>query len=221
MMKASQTLPQGYREHGRISLKKNKPLLLWLNVLAVPWFLLCALFFGVMTSLLRPLNFAILGSAFPLETPLGAVGAIAALFATVVITLYVVLILHELTHGLFFWLFTKSRPAFGFKGWYAYAAAPGWYLPRAQFLVVVGAPLTLLSLLGEALLLLVPWAVVPWVLWGLIVNAGAAIGDLYLIACLMLAPRAAVIEDRGDEMTWYVPAKRFASLEEQQQRFDI
>ncbi len=82
MMKASQTLPQGYREHGRISLKKNKPLLLWLNVLAVPWFLLCALFFGVMTSLLRPLNFAILGSAFPLETPLGAVGAIAALFAT-------------------------------------------------------------------------------------------------------------------------------------------
>jgi len=221
MMKASQTLPQGYREHGRISLKKNKPLLLWLNVLAVPWFLLCALFFGVMTSLLRPLNFAIFGSAFPLETPLGAVGAIAALFATVVITLCVVLILHELTHGLFFWLFTKSRPAFGFKGWYAYAAAPGWYLPRAQFLVVVGAPLTLLSLLGEALLLLVPWAVVPWVLWGLIVNAGAAIGDLYLIACLMLAPRAAVIEDRGDEMTWYVPAKRFASLEEQQQRFDI
>src|SRR6266699_209791 len=82
--------------------------------------------------------------------------------ASVVITLCVVLILHELTHGLFFWLFTKSRPAFGFKGWYAYAAAPGWYLPRAQFLVVVGAPLTLLSLLGEALLLLVPWAVVPW-----------------------------------------------------------
>ncbi len=204
MMKASQTLPQGYREHGRISLKKNKPLLLWLNVLAVPWFLLCALFFGVMTSLLRPLNFAILGSAFP-------VGAIAALFAAVVITLCVVLILHELTHGLFFWLFTKSRPAFGFKGWYAYAAAPGWYLPRGQSLVVGAAPLILLSLLGEALLLLV-----PWVLWGLIVNAGGAIGDLYMIARLMLAPRGAVVEASRGKMTWYVPAKRFASLEEQQ-----
>ncbi len=216
MMKASQTLPQGYSEHGRISLKKNKPLLLWLNVLAVPWFLLCALFFGVMTSLLRPLNFAILGSAFPLETPLGAVGAIAALFAAVVITLCVVLILHELTHGLFFWLFTKSRPAFGFKGWYAYAAAPGWYLPRGQSLVVGAAPLILLSLLGEALLLLVPWAVVPWVLWGLIVNAGGAIGDLYMIARLMLAPRGAVVEASRGKMTWYVPAKRFASLEEQQ-----
>src|SRR6266700_4202149 len=165
MMKASQTLPQGYREHGRISLK----------------------------------------------TPLGAVGAIAALFATVVITLCVVLILHELTHGLFFWLFTKSRPAFGFKGWYAYAAAPGWYLPRGQSLVVGAAPLILLSLLGEALLLLV-----PWVLWGLIVNAGGAIGDLYMIARLMLAPRGAVVEASRGKMTWYVPAKRFASLEEQQ-----
>src|SRR6266700_2171735 len=197
MMKASQTLTQGYREHGRISLKKNKPLLLWLNVLAVPWFLLCALFFGVMTSLLRPLNFAILGSAFPLETPLGAVGAIAALFATVVITLCVVLILHELTHGLFFWLFTKSRPAFGFKGWYAYTAAPGWYLPRAQFLVVGGAPLILLSLLGVALLLVVPWVVVPWVLWMLIGNAAGAIGDLYMLARLTLAPRAVVLEHRS------------------------
>jgi hypothetical protein len=215
MMKASQTLPQGYREHGRISLKKNKTLLLWLNVLAVPWFLLCALFFGVMTSLFRPLNFAVLGSAFPLETPLGAVEAIAALFAAVVITLCVVLILHELTHRLFFWLFTKSRPAFGFKGWYAYAAAPGWYLPRGQSLVVGAAPLILLSLLGEALLLLV-----PWVLWGLIVNAGGAIGDLYMIARLMLAPRVAVVEASRGKMTWYVPAKRFASLEEQQ-RFGI
>jgi hypothetical protein len=156
MMKASQTLPQGYRERGRISLKKNKSLLLWLNVLAVPWFLFCALFFGFMTSLLRPLNFAILGSAFPMQTPLGAAGVIAALSAALVITLCVVLVLHELTHGLFFWLFTKSHPAFGFKGWYAYAAAPGWYVPRARFLVMGAAPLILLSLLREVLLLLVP-----------------------------------------------------------------
>jgi hypothetical protein len=219
-MKALQMLPQGFREYGRISLKK-KQLLLGLNVLAIPWFLLCALFFGALTSQLRPLNFAILGKAFPRGTPLEAVGGIVAVYAALLITLCGVIVLHELTHGLFFWLFTQSRPVFGFRGWYAYAAAPGWYLPRAQFLVVVGAPLIHLSLLGEALLQLVPEAAVPLVLWGLILNAGVAIGDLYLIARLVVAPRAAVIEDRGDEVTWYVRAKRISSLEEQQLRSDI
>jgi MFS family permease len=215
MMKASQTLLHGYSEHGRISLK-NKTLLFWLNVLAVPWFLFCAFFFGIMTSFLRPLNFAILGSAFPQETPLGTVGTITVLFAAVLIILCIVLILHELTHGLFFWLFTKSRPVFGFKGWYAYASAPGWYLPRGQSLVVGGAPLILLSLLGEALLFLVPQSVALCILWGLIVNAGGAVGDLYMIVRLTLTPRIAVVEASRGEMTWYVPTKQFASLEEQQ-----
>lgn len=209
MMKASQTLPQGYREYGRISLKKNKTLLLWLNVLAVPWSMLCALFFVTMVNLLRPLNFEIRSIVFPMGIWLVVLGIVVGLLITLFVA---VLLLHELTHGLFFWLFTRSRPAFGFKGWYAYTAAPGWYLPRAQFLVVGGAPLILLSLLGGVLLLVVPWVVVPWVLWMLIGNAAGAIGDLYMLARLTLAPRAVVLEDRGDEMTWYVPAKPLASL---------
>jgi len=46
-------------------------------------------------------------------------------------------------------------------------------------------------------LLVVPWVVVPWVLWMLIGNAAGAIGDLYMLARLTLAPRAVVLEHRS------------------------
>lgn len=220
MMKASQTLLQGYREQGRISLKK-KTLLFWLNVLAVPWFVCCAFFFGFTASLLKPLNFAIMAHGFPTGTRLGAVETFAVVLVALFITAGGVLVLHESTHGLFFWLFTKSRPVYGFKGWYAYAAAPGWYLPRLPFLAVLAAPLILLSLLGETLLLVVPDTVALLVLWAMIFNAGAAIGDLYMIVRLLLAPRATVIEDSGAEITWYVPAKQLVFPEEQHRPLGI
>jgi hypothetical protein len=203
MVKASQTLPQGYGEQGRISLKQNKRLFLWLNVLAVPWALLCALVWAGLTLLLRPGDVALRRLPLPLENPWLAAGAGVA---GVVLTLLVVLVLHELVHGLWFWLFTRARPTFGVKSWYAYAAAPGWYLPRGQFLVVGGAPLLFLSVLGGILVLLVPGAWVLWVLVGLIGNAVGAIGDLYLIARLALAPSAVVIEDQGEEIRWYGPS---------------
>ncbi len=50
--------------------------------------------------------------------------------------LIVTLVLHELVHGLCFWSFTRDRPRFGWKLIYAYAAAPGWYLPRGRYLTV-------------------------------------------------------------------------------------
>jgi hypothetical protein len=45
------------------------------------------------------------------------------------------------------------KPKFAFKVWYAYATAPGWYLPRNQYAVVAIAPLVVLSLLGIILFL--------------------------------------------------------------------
>lgn len=217
MLKASQTLPQGYREQGAISLEKTT-VLVWLNLCAIPWSLGCAFGFGFLTTLLRPLNFA---SLAPVFTRLGAVEALAGVLAAFFLVCILVLVLHECTHGLFFWLFTRSRPVYGFRGWYAYAAAPGWYLPRLPFLAVGAAPLLLLSLLGEALVLVVPDPVALLVLWAVIFNAGAAIGDLYMIVRLLLTPRATVIEDSGARITWYVPAKKRAFPEEPQHPMSI
>jgi hypothetical protein len=55
--------------------------------------------------------------------------------------------LHELVHGLLFWVFTRRRPLFGLRlPFYAFAAAPvDVYLPRNPYLVVALAPLVLLK----------------------------------------------------------------------------
>jgi hypothetical protein len=197
-MKPTKVLPEGYKAAGDITLEKNKKLLLLLNLLAFPWFVICVIFFVGMASLLRSANAGSFQIAMTFWVLLlGLLGCVVLLGA--------VLVLHELTHGLFYWLFTRSRPKFGFKGVYAYTAMPGWYLSRSQFLMAGLAPLILLSLLGLAIFPFVPALVIPWLVVGLIMNATGAIGDLYIIARLIVAPAGVVIEDRGDGLSWYVP----------------
>jgi hypothetical protein len=177
----------------------DKKVVILINLLGLPWFPVCAAFFLWMLTLLRP-SIA-LGFSFTLAPNL-----VVTIFVIVGVLLTFVLpiIIHELVHGLFFWLFTQARPTFGYKWWYAYASAPGWYFPRWQFLIVLLAPFVVLSLPGLALMPLVPDLFIPSLTWGLIINATGAIGDLYMIIRLALSPSGVVIEDRLDGIAWYV-----------------
>lgn len=123
------------------------------------------------------------------------------------ILIVVVIVMHESVHGLFFWIFTRQRPIFGFKGWYAYAAAPGWYLPRNQFLLVGIAPLLLLSLLGLVLLPVVPPLFGLLLLVGMTMNVAGAVGDLFVVVWLLTKPATFLVRDVGEAMTVYGPIK--------------
>lgn len=112
----------------------------------------------------------------------------------------VVVVLHEAIHGLLFWRFTGDRPRFGFKGLYAYAAAPGWYLPRNQHLVVALAPLLLITLGGLLMIALIPTAAVLPLVLVVALNAGGAVGDLVAAIWLLRADAAALVQDTGDSM---------------------
>jgi hypothetical protein len=124
---------------------------------------------------------------------------------SIVVVSIVVIIVHEAVHGLFFWLFTKKHPVFGFKWAYAYAAAPEYYIPRDQFLVIGIAPLILISLVGLALFSVTPFVVTLILVLMLTINAAGAIGDLYVIGWLLTRPASLVIQDSGDSMTVYGP----------------
>lgn len=202
-MRATRTLPAGYSEAGSITLRDNRGLVILLNVLGIPWFILCAIFFLFMASLLGSLN---MGSG-PGQTGNFTLSMTTMLVALVILVLVfgAVLVLHELVHGVFFWLFSRSRPRFGFKGAYAYAAAPGWYFPRLRFFVIGLAPLVLISLVG---LMMLPFITLPAslvVLVALIANAAGAIGDLYMVVRLLSAPRGVLIEDHGEGIRWHIP----------------
>lgn len=115
-----------------------------------------------------------------------------------VIALILVLIIHELVHGLFYWGFSGRRPRFGLQGLAPYTAAPpGVYFSRNQVLVVGLAPLVLLTLVGVPLMLVVPMLLVPILLFFVALNAGGSAMDLLMVISLLSFSADTVMEDNG------------------------
>jgi hypothetical protein len=125
-----------------------------------------------------------------------------------IIAMPLVIVLHEAVHGIGFWAFTRQRPRFGFKGWYAYAAMPeNVYLTRNPNIVVGLAPLVVLTVLGLALAPLLPLSVLPTLVCFLTLNAAGAVGDMFWIIWLLRRPANALISDLGDKMVVYEPSQ--------------
>jgi hypothetical protein len=101
--------------------------------------------------------------------------------------------------------FTRTRPVFAFRGYYAYAAAPGWYFPRRQYILVSLAPLVLLSLLGLVALVFVPAGWFLPVILFMSFNGGGAVGDLAVFFWLLRQPSTCLAYDVGDAVTLYLP----------------
>ena len=197
-LKARQDLPSGYRLRRSIDLRKQPGLLLWLNLVGLGLLLLLAwLFFWLAAQMRTPVDPNLSSSGV---LPAGWVTVLAILLALVA-----VLLLHELVHGAFFWLLTRSRPRFGLQITYAYAAAPDWYIPRNPYLVVGLSPLALITLVGVALMPVLPEAwVLPWVL-ALALNASGSVGDVYIIGWLLSQPGDTLVNDHGDSIHFYLP----------------
>ncbi len=101
---------------------------------------------------------------------------------------------------------SRSRPRFGLRSGYAYAAAPGWYFPRRQYLVIALAPFLLLSILGMILLRVVPVGMLAAILFGTVTNAAGAVGDIWIAILILRERRSIVIEDLGDGFNFYTPS---------------
>lgn len=131
-----------------------------------------------------------------------------ALFRNFFIALIAVLFIHELIHGLFYWLFSGQRPKFGFRGLFPYAAAPiGVYFPRKQYLTVGLAPFVLLTAVGLLLMAIAPIALVPFLLFFVAFNAGGAAGDLIMVIQLASFSSDTLMEDNDAGVTIYGPKR--------------
>ncbi len=198
-MRPTRDLPPNYHPQVTLDLTRNPRLLLWLNVIGFGLLVASAGLFLRMVFWLRPheaaagLAFAISGLGDGLKTIVVLVLAVGAMIG-----------LHEGTHGLFFWLFSGARPVFTFKGYYASAAVPGWYIPRNPYLVVSLAPLVLITLLGIVLLAILPPAWFPALLLVMVLNTSGAVGDLLVAFWLLKVPADTLAYDQGDSITLYV-----------------
>jgi hypothetical protein len=201
-MNIPRALPPGYVEAGHVELAGNRRLLAGMTVAALLVLLLCCLGLGGLASLVRheltasEATFATPGEALVVLGPFGVAAAITPIL---------VIAAHEALHGAAFWYFTRSRPRFGLTGWYAYATAPGCYFSRGEMVAVGLAPFVTISAASLAGAWLAPAPLAMLLLLAGAVNAAGAVGDVYFTFRLLGLPAAAVVEDRPDGMTWYLP----------------
>jgi len=195
-MNATKMLPERYVLQREINLQKDQSLLLKLNL----WGLALLPFIGYALLLLgvafQP-DFHSIGEVITPRVPIfiQVIYLIAGLIS--------IIVLHELVHGAFFWIITREFPKFGFRGAYAFAAAPEWYISRSAYFSVGAAPLVIISVIGICCIRIIPsYLLFTW-LFCLLANASGAIGDLYILAYIMRQPANALIQDRGDLIAVY------------------
>jgi hypothetical protein len=201
MISPTQTLPDGYRQTAEINLAKSKGLAILLNVVAVILFILVLLLLGSFLGWARPEPAASASSA--------RVGLLDVLIFLA--SIFLVLLLHELIHGLFFWIFTRSRPVFALRPLYAYAAAPDWFIPARQYWIVGLAPLVCIGAAGLLLLLATPAVWIPMLAFLVALNTAGCTGDLFLVAQLLRLSRGGLVRDTGDRVSFFEAGER-ASL---------
>lgn len=103
--------------------------------------------------------------------------------------------LHELLHALGLWLAgqrTRIRYAFG----YFYATTDG-FLTRRQYIIMALLPLSVITLLGGVLLLVLPPRLGQVMLIAVLLNAAASIGDCVVALSVLRFTSEALFADRG------------------------
>lgn len=202
-MKPINNLPENYQEIARIDLKQDIKLALILNVLGI------FLFFGAGWFFLR-----IIGLLRSDGGQLWGILSGGSNLLILLVGIVFVILLHEMIHGLFFWIFTRSRPDFAFKFYYAYAAAPGWYLPRNQYIVVGLAPFFVISVLGILLFWILPPYGVALTMVLTSFNVAGAVGDLAITGWLFTKSPSVLINDRGDAAIIFAPLQAVTAAPE-------
>jgi hypothetical protein len=191
MNTSTQMLPAGYVQTAEINLKKDIRLTIILSILALVVFALVFILLSRFTALVRPevRNFS---ENITIVKMLGLLGLTV-----------IVLIIHEIIHGLFFWIFSHSRPVFALRPMYAYAGAPNWFFPKSKYTITALAPLVIIGAVGLLLLLLAPISWVLMIMFLVALNTGGAVGDLFVFFRLLKSSPTSFANDTGDVVTFF------------------
>lgn len=185
-------LPAEYHEtlHYRLTDKRT---LFWLNIAALVPLLLGVVWMAIWWSVVNPLR--VVQTEGQIEIPwwLGTI----AVFV-------IVLPLHEVIHGLGIQLCGhQARYGVKLNLGVLYATAEQALFRRNEYLFVALAPLLVITVIGMALVIVLPTSIGYYVSIGVALNAGGAIGDLWSVVILLRYPATALVRDEGDGFRIY------------------
>lgn len=197
-MKSTQILPPNYHLSGKFNLKNTRQVIT-MNLVGFVLLILSIWFFGWLTIWMRG------PSAISFSFEFSSISSSLFSVGQLILVIFLVLVLHEAIHAMFFWIFSHHKPLVGFKGFYAYASMPGWYFPRIQYLIIGIAPLAIITLLGIILLATLPVAFIYLVMVALVMNSSGAVGDIFVVIWLLTKPKTTLALDKIDSIEFYVP----------------
>lgn len=188
-------LPPHYQEALHYVLTEGRRLL-WLNVASL---------IPIVLSLMGMAGWWVLVSRLRGDVPevSGSIPWWLGLIAIFVI----VLPLHELFHGLAIQsMGHRARYGMKLNVGVLYATADGALFRRNEYTVVAFAPLVGITLVGMALMLILPGELAYYVAIGVVLNAGGAIADVWSALLIQRFPPSALIRDEEDGFRVFVPA---------------
>jgi hypothetical protein len=201
-MNATRELPAGYTLKTAFDLSRSQRLMLAVNALGL---LLLGVAVALFTSLLALLRPDEAGQVF--DIAVNSVPDLVTILAALLLVTVVMVLVHEGLHGLFFWLVAGAKPRYGFRGMYAFAAAPEWYIPRNRYLWVGLAPLVIISGVGTALMAVAPVGLLRLLYLLLVFNFSGAVGDLMVVFWLLRQPASILAQDYGDGVRVFAPGQ--------------
>jgi hypothetical protein len=116
----------------------------------------------------------------------------------IVLSLAMVLLIHELVHGLLYRRLTGKNPVYRIRGIFVSVnAPPEFYFPRNQYLVIGMGPLLVFTTLGLMLIATAPRGLVQILILFTMFNAAGSAGDLYMVAHILSHPPETYFRDMG------------------------
>lgn len=171
-----------------INLMDDRKTILWLNIIAIPLAFVFLFLFALVPFYSKPT----ITEGFSL-------GEVALLLVAYI----VIIIFHELIHGLFFKVFhLEGKVKFGFKNGMAYATSPNSYYTKGQFAVIILAPFMVISTLLIIAYYLTILSAIFFVLLAAL-HAASCVGDFYFIYLIYRAPKGSLIMDTEVGLTFY------------------
>jgi hypothetical protein len=199
-VQAVKDLPMNYHLLSTLNLS-GKKVVIGLNLAAIPLLFVYGYIFIILINLQH--------TDSPFIAGINGIFASFSFWELIALLLSIIfmLILHELIHGIFFYLFTHQRPKFALKSGYAFAAAPGWYLPCVKYIIVGLSPFVIISFTSIVLCWVIFPVLIPYLLMIATFNAAGSLGDLIVVGWVLKQPFTTYILDEGDIFFSYGPVQ--------------
>ena len=186
-MRSYRMLPEGYKECVQIDLQKDQKLAFRLNLFALAcMILMIGMGIGLVPGFMQHGFLGVLLSVF-----LGLLG------------MAVYIVLHEIVHGIFMYLFSGVKPRFGLTVLYAYAGSEVYFC-KVPYIVIALAPVVIWGILLFILCVTTYGTRWFWPTYFVeVYNVCGAVGDYYVTWKFLKMKKKILVRDTGDRMTAY------------------